>query len=197
MTRGTIPGMTHGIDPGHDVTTGTPPTTTLTEKMRLRLPALLLSISWLLLAGCSSTPKFDSARYDPAIDPAQAAASFNVHQNKNLLWGGRLVSVANLADGTQLEVLAHPLTSSQIPNTNKPSTGRFIVLSGAFLEPLDFVEGRLITVAGRLNDLQHGQVGAVQYQYPVLNSDNIYLWSNSEIDGSPRVHMGFGFFYSN
>jgi outer membrane lipoprotein len=192
MTRGTIP----GIDPGHGAITGIVLTTT-TDKTMSRLFVLFCSTLLLLLSGCASSPKFDTNHYATSIQPDQVAESFSSYQNQNILWGGRIVSSANLADGTQLEVLGHPLSSNQLPNTNLDSTGRFLIFSSDFLEPLDFTEGRLITVAGQLDQLQDGKIGAVEYQYPVLNSEQIHLWSAREMSGNPRVHVGFGFLFGN
>jgi outer membrane lipoprotein len=197
MIHGTTPGTIPGIAPGHVATTGIIPITIATENTMSRLLVYLSFITLLLLTGCASSPKFDNARYDTSIQPNQVAESFASYQHKTLLWGGRIVSVANLSEGTQLEVLGHPLTDSQMPNTNQTSTGRFLVFSKEFLEPLDFTEGRLITVAGPIEEVQNGRVGAVDYQYPVLNSEEIYLWSGNEIAGNPRVHVGFGFLFGN
>ncbi len=149
------------------------------------------------LVGCSSTPVLDDSRFSRAVTVNQAVELFDEHKYKELLWGGRVVGVENLPDGTQLEVVGYPLRSNQIPNTGKAGAGRFIVFTTEFLEPVDFHEGRVVTVGGRLDRIETGKTGSVEYIYPVLVAERIQLWPVHLVNRSPRFHFGFGFTFSN
>ena len=45
-------------------------------------------------------------------------------------WGGVIVSLENLSNTTELEIIAYPLTHSGQPDTDEPPEGRFIAVNG-------------------------------------------------------------------
>ena len=94
-------------------------------------------------------------------------------------------------------MLAYPLQSNQRPDIERGPIGRFLIVSPDFLEPIDYAQGRIITVTGKLNDVRTGQVGATEYQYPVIHSEQIHLWSKFVGLSSPQVHFGVGLFYGS
>lgn len=157
----------------------------------------LFLISLLLIAGCASSPKFDNERYTQVVTPAQVSLDPEIYMHNSVLWGGMLIATTNLEKGTQLEVLAYPLQSSQRPDIDRDPIGRFLVVSPDFLEPIDYAQGRSITVIGSLNEVRTGQVGATEYQYPVVNAEQIHLWSKFVGLGAPQVHFGVGLFYGS
>ncbi|MGI9316501.1 MAG: Slp family lipoprotein [bacterium] len=149
-------------------------------------------LSLLLLTACATGPKFDSSMFQQDITPEEAIQDMDTYLHRNVMWGGLLVSTTNLDQSTQLEVLAYPLNSKQKPDTSRQPHGRFIVLEERFLEPIDYSEGRIITVIGILTGVRSGVVGAAQYQFPVVDAEEIYLWLKNSGSTEPRVHFGFG-----
>ena len=107
-----------------------------------------------------------------------------------MLWGGTIIGTANLESGSQLEILAHPLDRTQRPQVGRPSEGRFLVESSDYLEPLDFAEGRQVTVLGQLDGLDEVRVGEARREFPVVRPDELHLWRG---DGArPRTGFTFG-----
>lgn len=145
-----------------------------------------------LLAGCVSGKKFDSEKYQQSVTPEQVVVELDTYKDTNLLWGGKLVSTVNLENSTELEILAYPLGSNQKPATSRDPIGRFLVVEDQYLEPVDYAEGRLITIAGQISEIRSGQVGSAEYAYPVLAAEQIHLWSKDGKDSKPQVHFGVG-----
>jgi len=53
----------------------------------------------------------------------------------DVLWGGTVLNVSNLADSTQVEILAYPIDRRQRPLTSRTAQGRFLALFDGFVEP--------------------------------------------------------------
>lgn len=155
----------------------------------LYLPILLTT---LVLTGCATGPGYDSERYRTSVIPAQVSSDSGRYQGGEVLWGGILVGISNFENSTQLEVLGYPLRSNQQPNTNASPTGRFLVEKEGYLEPVDYSQGRLVTVTGKLIKTQEGQVGSADYVFPVLHPDQIHLWSKDSGSSGPVWHFGVG-----
>ncbi|MDE2155160.1 MAG: Slp family lipoprotein [Xanthomonadaceae bacterium] len=164
--------------------------------MRTRFPAslirLVLASAPLVLAACAPAPIYKNAA-------AIAAAPFEVAQTPEryagnaVIWGGRIVQVTNLADHSEIELLAYPLDSSQRPRANDSGNGRFIAVMSGFVEPLDYPAGALMTVSGRLNGSRAGKVGEASYVFPLVSVMQAHVWSADEMGrGRSNVHFGVG-----
>lgn len=156
-----------------------------------------------LLAGCVSAPlKTDSV--NSQITPLEVVnakeASDDTAENtaeSQVAWGGVVVNSANVASGTQLEILSYPLDRLQRPNTNLVATGRFIVAHEEYLETLDYAPGRFVTVVGKISGTQEGTIGEATYVYPTLAAQQIHLWSDSDYYNDSGIRFGIGINISN
>ncbi len=156
----------------------------------LTLPMLIA----LLLAACASGPRFDSKTYSQSPTPAEAAVDAGLWQGSRVLWGGMILNSANHEGGTEIEVLGYPLVSGQRPDSKRTAIGRFIVVKDAYLETVDYAEGRLVTITGAFTATRDGRVGDARYVYPLVKADDIYLWSVESAAGSqdPQFSIGVG-----
>ena len=95
-----------------------------------------------------------------------------------------------------IEVLAFPLNSAGRPLPAESPQGRFLVDKAGYLEAREYAPGRLLEVRGQLNGFRSGQVGEVQYRYPVVVSERLLLWPGDHYGhsrrASPRVNFGIG-----
>ncbi len=164
-------------------------------KLLVQLIALILFLG--LIVSCASGPGFDNQTYQPQTTPKQVVDDIDNFLDKNVLWGGMLISSSNLENGTQLEVLGYPLHSNQRPNIDESPLGRFLVMEGGYLESVDFTGGRLVTITGSVARTHIGEVGSSQYHYPVINADQIHLWPKQNQSFGSRFHFGFGISISN
>ncbi|MDE2307531.1 MAG: Slp family lipoprotein [Xanthomonadaceae bacterium] len=164
--------------------------------MRSRLPAtwirLALPCALLVLAGCAPAPIYKNSAAIVAA-PFQVAQAPERYASAPVIWGGRIVQVTNLADHSEIELLAYPLDSSQRPRVNDSGNGRFIAVMSGFVEPLDYPAGALMTVSGRLDGSRAGKVGAADYVFPLVNAMQAHVWTAAEMSrGHSDVHFGVG-----
>jgi len=151
----------------------------------------------LLLASCVNQPLKTDVELSP-ITAAEAAAETQLPAG-TVLWGGVILGSSNLAESTQLEILAYPLDKRQRPITTREALGRFLIESEGYLETVDYADGRQITVLGELDRLVDGTIGGAKYVYPAVRaaSDKLHLWNGEGDNEAPRFTFGIGINLSN
>lgn len=162
-------------------------------------PLLLFVAAVLLLAGCATGPRYETAGVATDLVPAEVAASPEVYRDSRVIWGGMIVATRNLAEYTELEVLGYPLESSQRPATSRSPHGRFLVRKSGYLEQVDYSPGRRVTVTGTLGENVDGRVGEAPYVYPVVQASDIHLWPEDtgvESSGRTRFNIGVGVIFT-
>jgi outer membrane lipoprotein len=160
---------------------------TASPLLRLAAAAALLA-----LVACAPAPIYKTTG-------TIAAAPFNVAQaperyaNAPVVWGGRIVAVHNLADHSEVEVLAYPLDGSQRPKANDSGLGRFIALMPGYVESMDYPAGALMTLDGQITGSRAGKVGEAPYVFPLVKVNQSHVWTASELNsGKNNVHFGVG-----
>lgn len=155
---------------------------------------VLLALTLGLLAGCASTPKFDTTGVDRALTPRAVVDGAAYSPSRRVLWGGVIVATRNLRDQTQLEVLAYPLERDGEPDVAASPQGRFLLLRDGYLEPVDYAPGRQVTGVGTVAGVEKGKVGEADYLYPVMKAEQMYLWPKEQPyqQRNPNVHFGIG-----
>ena len=155
---------------------------------RVILPALLLG-----LAACAPAPIYKAAPGTIAATPAQVAQAPEQYARGQVIWGGRVVAVNNLADHSEIEILAYPLDSSQRPKFGAGGNGRFIALLPGYAEPMNYPNGAPITVDGQLAGSRAGKVGEAGYVFPLVQTAQSHVWTAEEMrSGHPNVSFGVG-----
>lgn len=142
-----------------------------------------------VLSGCVSKPAFDMSDVDKSLNPAAVISELEVSVGKRVLWGGTILDVNNMKDSTRIEVLSYPLDSNHRPELEKKPLGRFMIRQEGFLEPKSYAPGRLITVVGNVGKAISGKVGDSEYNYPLIQAQQLHLWSNR---GQTRTNFQFG-----
>jgi outer membrane lipoprotein len=156
--------------------------------IRYAAPLLILA-----LAACAPAPIYKPTAANVNVPPQQVAATPARYGTGDVIWGGRIVRVNNLADHSEVEVLAYPLDNSQRPKASDNGNGRFIVLLPGYAEPLNYPAGGLMTVSGRLDGTRTAQVGEAPYTYPVVSASSSHVWTASEMaKGKNNVSFGVG-----
>jgi outer membrane lipoprotein len=158
-----------------------------------QLITLGLAAATLLLVACAPKPIYRPAPDTLTATPNQVAQAPERYGHANIIWGGRIVKVTNLANQTEIELLAYPLDKSQRPQTKEPAGGRFIAVVPGYLESLDYPRGELMTVSGTLKGTRAGKVGGADYVFPLVDTRDYHLWTAEELR-SPwsNVHLGVG-----
>jgi outer membrane lipoprotein len=147
----------------------------------------LIIVASLLIGSCASnipllirTPIDGDIRVD---EVQQAPEQFD---NAQVRWGGEIISVENLEDETQIEILSQRLSKSGRPITSSQSRGRFIARIDGFLEPQDYPKDRLITVVGQVDGVTEKPVGDYPYTYPQVRVEIFHLWAKQPVYTHPH-----------
>jgi outer membrane lipoprotein len=143
-----------------------------------------------LLAACAAPAPFliDGARLDV---PAHVAADGEV-SDIDVIWGGMIVGLRAYGEGSEIEVLAHPLDRRQRPVTQAPTQGRFAIRVPQRLSRFDAPEGRYLTVRGRVIGAAEGRIGSAPYRYPILADARWALWKQGFQFDDPQWSFGIG-----
>ncbi|MDD2335444.1 MAG: Slp family lipoprotein [Geobacteraceae bacterium] len=145
---------------------------------------LLLSVSFLLLAGCVHMISEESRNLvDPTIQFQNLRANPDSYIGKYIMLGGAVAGVQNNKDGSQLEVVQSPLESDDLPEeVSHSSGGRFLAMSTRFLDPIVYKTGRRVTVVGQVLGKKTLPIDQIEYTYPIVSIREIHVWSKSEIE---------------
>ncbi len=143
------------------------------------------------LVGCSY-PMSKEVRQEARLDLTfpQALENPAAYKGSTVIWGGSIIQTINRADGTDIIVLETPLESQERPQGERYSQGRFIVRSPKFLDPEIYKNGRKITVAGDIIGQDSRPLGQIQYNYPVVEAKELYLWNPETYANYPPPYYG-------
>lgn len=108
------------------------------------------------------------------------------------MWGGLIINTTNLEEGTLIEVLGYPLDSAQRPRPDQSPQGRFLVYENRYLEGVDYAQGRLLTTTGTFTETETGRIGESTYVYPVIEAEELFLWSEAGGGGGGRTRFNIG-----
>ncbi|HEX5354082.1 MAG TPA: Slp family lipoprotein [Rhodanobacteraceae bacterium] len=154
------------------------------------LPALALSAA---ISACAPAPLYKTGPASVAATPRQVATSPANFHGLEVVWGGRVVSVHNLAGHSEIEILAYPLDSSQRPRLREPATGRFIAIVPGFVDPMNYPQGSLVTLSGTLGGARTGTVGQAEYAFALVHGNAMHRWTPEQMhQGHPNVSIGIG-----
>ena len=161
---------------------------------RTRVPGPTLfpaALAAIVLGGCASAPDACRAPVGGDLTPRAAAAETAI--GRPVTWGGTLVDARNLADATELEILAYPLDDCGRPRTGQEPLGRFIALRPGYLETADLRPGREVTASGRLIAPRDGRIGETEYSFPVVEDANPKVWPRrDDVPGRTRPWISIG-----
>jgi outer membrane lipoprotein len=168
------------------------------------IKALFISLSSIfIITGCAIVPN------EIDVNESEKLVSFEaVSKDKENLsakgekarWGGKIVSVVNKKDVSEIEIVYFPENRYGKPVTGDDSSGRFKAVVEGFIDPVVFESGRLITVVGEVGDITLDIIGEQEYQYPTLKAQGYYMWKEkrpmeayafSPFGFRPGFHPGF------
>jgi len=154
----------------------------------------LTIMALLLLVGCAhviSKPVLNEVDRNATF--AQVVKDPDAYKGKTVLFGGDIIETKNLPDKTVIAVLQRPLSRRGQPAGVDVSEGRFIILTSGFLDPAIYSPGRQVTVAGKVLGKEVYPMGEIEYTYPVIEKQGLYLWPVAgPASAEPRWHFGFG-----
>jgi outer membrane lipoprotein len=144
----------------------------------------------LVTSACTSV-KFADTENRLEVSPQELTGMDPESLTGTVVWGGRILETANLATGTELLVLAVPLSGGNVPRVDGQSLGRFIAVHPGYLEPLDFAPGRYVSLAGRLGGISDAwEFEGDPVALPVVDIRQIHLWPRDPASWQTRFSLG-------
>ena len=145
------------------------------------------------IAACAPAPLYKAAPSSVTATPQQVATAPANFHGLQVVWGGRVIAVHNLADSSEIEILAYPLDASQRPRLKEPAIGRFIAIVPGFVDPMNFPQDSLVTLRGTLDGARTGTVGQADYAFALVRSAAMHRWTPDEMrQGHPNISIGVG-----
>ena len=117
---------------------------------------------------------------DPTVSLSALRTNPEAFKGRMALLGGQIVQTHNTPEGSSLEVLHKPLDRVDRPTLTDYSEGRFMALCDRYLDPAVYTRGRDVTIAGQVLGARAGQIGDMQYTYPLVGCVELYLWPKVE-----------------
>lgn len=161
---------------------------------RRPIHSLILSAALCLgLSACAPAPIYKiTAQSTPAL-PGTVMGDLARYRGKDVIWGGRILSISNFSDHSEIQILAYPTDSSQRPRLKRQANTRFVAVLPGFVEPMDYPAGAPITVAGRLVGTRSYPAGEVRLILPLVTVAQAHRWTPQEMDaGHTHVQFGIG-----
>ena len=173
--------------------------TILLEKLRgvVLQPARnfwVIGILPLMLSACTpviSTQLMDQVDRD--VTYGALAARPDEFKGKVVLLGGTIVQTVPKPSETEIEVVQKQVSSSGEPRLTDKSEGRFLVVVDRFLDPAIYQAGRDLTVAGEVRGSEVRRLGEIDYRYPVLTAQELYLWKRPSAPPVYPYPYSFGY----
>jgi outer membrane lipoprotein len=139
--------------------------------MKMSKLALILIVA--VLSGCVTIPQVLEGEF-LEISPTDAKTEHLM--NKNVRWSGLVIQTINNKDKTCFEIVQTETEKNLRPKNILPKNGsRFLACKEGFLEPHAFNK-RMVTITGKLMAYTEQKVGDFQYEYPIVQTDLVYIW---------------------
>jgi outer membrane lipoprotein len=146
--------------------------------MRLRLLAAVIALISIaaIVSGCASTVPGAIREAGASLTLAQVQQAPQAAVGQPVRWGGTILAVRNLADRSEIELLARPLAHDGEPRAAAKPLGRFIAELSGFVDPAEYSQDRRLTVFGPVREVVVREIGEYPYHYPVVTATSRYLW---------------------
>jgi outer membrane lipoprotein len=129
-----------------------------------------------LITGCAVMPKEMTREAAPQRPFKEMVDQSERFIGRTVIFGGYVVSVENMKNGTEIEVVQAPLGIGQQPKAKDLSEGRLIVEHDGFLDPEIYTKDRVITVGGIMVGSSKTDQSQLPYPYLRIRAQKLHLW---------------------
>lgn len=108
-----------------------------------------------------------------------------LNRGKLFILGGIIVKTTLTKEGSLIEAIFVPVNSWGYLKGYTTTNERFLALYRGkdLLDPLIYSEKREITLAGEFIEIRKGNIGEMEYDYPLFEIKQIYLWEEYKEPG--------------
>ncbi len=105
--------------------------------------------------------------------------------------GGVIAAISNASGRARLELVNLPIQANGKPDIRHEPHGRFVVYIDAFLDPVTYAPGRLLSVVGNGTGREVISVDKTELEVPAMLASGWHLWrvSQSVIDPYPHSYL--------
>ena len=146
-------------------------------------PYALVVLAWLLATGCALSDSQDGTGPSGAsqVAFAQVKAAPDAHRGQAVTFGGKVLGARRLKEGTRIEILQLPLTSSLQPSFDlSKSQGRFVAIQKEFLDPATVPAGTFVTVTGEVIGSVTMPLDETEYTSVIVEIKTLRVWPRDE-----------------
>lgn len=146
----------------------------------------LIIMAIMMLTACSmvSPPMEFAPEQNVALKQVKADPAS--YMGQSVRWGGKILSVNNYPNYSEIQLVEFPLNYRSRPVVSTQSQGRFLIRSGAFLDPEIYQVGLMLTAQGEVKDLVTLQVDQKVLSVPVISLEQSHVWSKNNAAGLPH-----------
>jgi len=138
----------------------------------------------LTVTGCAPVLDRDTMKEGiRTVSFAQLRQTPDAYKGKLFILGGLIVDTKFMEKGSQIEALYIPVNSYGYLIDEEHRGGRFLAVyprSKGLLDPLIYKKGREITLSGEFLETRKGKIDEMEYEYPVFEIKEIYLWEEQK-----------------
>jgi outer membrane lipoprotein len=142
-------------------------------------------------SGCATTPPLDATETWTGLEPCQIGNEPQFDEEL-VPGGGMIVAVENRERSAEVTVLAYPLDDRQQPRLGAASERRFIAAMPGFVEPLEYPQGRFVTLRGRMFGTRAGTIQQREYLFPLVRVQAAHVWPRDFRNAGPDFSIGIG-----
>lgn len=117
-------------------------------------------------------------------DLVKIKASPQAQQGKLFLLGGLIIEVKNEQTGSVIEAVFIDVDDKGYLKERKYGP-RFIAETEDFIDPVIYKAGRKLTIAAEFSGIKKGKIGEMEYDYPLFEIKELYLWPEEKIEPIP------------
>ena len=157
--------------------------------MKRILGLIVLAAALTVMGGCYGAISQEvRAQVDQSATFEALVQNPEAYRGKMVMFSGTIIRTVNKTTGTELVIVQHPSSPGGRPASLDKSEGRFLAEDSRFLDEAIYAPGRQITVAGRVTGSTVRRLGEMDYTYPVIQAEELYLWR-----APTRFNWGFFF----
>lgn len=155
---------------------------------------VLAVLALFLTTGCAFSDSLEgtSPSGSSQLTFAQVKAAPDTYRGQAVTFGGKVLTARRLKEGTRIEILQLPLSSSLQPSFDlSKSQGRFVAQQKEFLDPATIPADTFVTVTGEVAGAVTMPLDETEYTSPLVEIKNLRVWQRDE-DTYPRTRPYIG-----
>jgi outer membrane lipoprotein len=143
----------------------------------------LLLLLFCFMSGCTQViSDRNTSSQEPEVTFTGLQTEPEQYIGRKILLGGIIVEVENGDNGGNLKIVQTKLGEDGTPGPVDESEGRFLATTGSFLDPQVYQPGMPVTMVGVITGSRTLPIDQMEYLYPELRVEELYLWSEKETE---------------